>query len=175
MLEELATGNELGYVPLVYGYVTYCGPDFPGLGCQFADLPSGALGRAGSTLGGAGLAIPTRSERQNEALDFACFSCSAGVQRDLIAVTGGQPAHRAAWDDQALNASSRQFYAATRATIDAAWVRPRQPWWPQFQRQAGLALQQGIVDGQLPHQIVTELRLIWEEALAAWSPAQREC
>jgi multiple sugar transport system substrate-binding protein len=212
MLDALASGNEVGYVPLTYGYVTYAGAGAgvgagagagvgadagagvgpgagvgagagasagagagagPGAGvgagargCRFADIPSGGRGLAGSTLGGAGLAVPARSARQDAAADFAGWCCSAAVQRGIIAANGGQPAHRTAWEDPAVNADAAQFYAATRATIDAAWIRPREPWWPYFQRHAGEATRRGIIEDQPARLILAELRSIWENALS---------
>jgi multiple sugar transport system substrate-binding protein len=171
LLSALATGRDIGYVPLVYGYVTYCEPDGPVPGCRFTDLPPGDRGPAGSTLGGAGLAVPARSGQRDAALAFAQWACSGAVQRDVIAAHGGQPAHRAAWDDPAVNAATHQFYAATRATIEAAWVRPREPWWPYFQRHGGEAIRLGVTGGQPVAHVVAELRSVWQAALAAHGSA----
>jgi multiple sugar transport system substrate-binding protein len=171
LLNALATGHDIGYVPLVYGYVTYCEPDVPGPGCQFTDLPLGTRGPAGSTLGGAGLAVPAQSGQRDAALAFAQWACTGAVQRDVIAANGGQPAHRAAWEDRAVNAATHQFYAATRATIEAAWVRPREPWWPYFQRHGGETIRLGVTGGQPVAHVVAELRSVWEAALAAHGSA----
>jgi multiple sugar transport system substrate-binding protein len=167
ILAELAAGNELGYIPLTYGYVSYSGQATGSPGCRFTNIPSGAAGPAGATLGGAGLAVPARSPRRDAALEFLRWCCSGQVQQGVIAANGGQPAHRAAWEDPAVNARTQDFYASTRATIDSAWVRPREPWWPYFQRHAGEAIRRGIVGGKPAAPIVAELRSIWETALTA--------
>jgi len=165
ILAELAEGNDIGYVPLTYGYACYSALAAEGFRCRFTDIPSGPVGQAGATLGGAGLAVPSGSLQRDVALKFIQWCCSAAVQREVIAANGGQPAHRAAWDDPAVNASTQGFYTATRATIDLAWVRPREGWWPYFQRHAGETIQRGIAADKPTTTIVTELRSIWETAL----------
>jgi len=165
ILGELAAGNDIGYVPLTYGYAGYSALAAAGVGCRFTNIPSGALGQAGATLGGAGLAVPSACLQRDEATKFIQWCCSATVQREVIATNGGQPAHKAAWDDRAVNASTHDFYTATRATIDMAWVRPRERWWPYFQRNAGEVIQHGIAADERTTTIVRELRSVWETAL----------
>ena len=46
---------------------------------------------------------------------------------------GGQPGHAAAWDDDRLNAETWDFFRGTRATLEGAWVRPREVGFPDFQ------------------------------------------
>jgi multiple sugar transport system substrate-binding protein len=173
ILAELAAGNELGYVPLTYGYVGYSGQATASFGCRFTDIPAGAGGLAGATLGGAGLAVPSQSPRREAALEFLQWCCSAAVQRGVVAVNEGQPAHRAAWEDPAVNARTQGFYADTRATIDLAWIRPREPWWPYFQRHAGEAIRRGVIGASPTAPIVAELTAIWETALTAAAPASQ--
>ncbi len=91
-------------------------------------------------LGGAGLAVSSASSHPAEAAAFAAWASGAEAQRDIVARTGGQPGHRAAWDDPELDALAGGFYSGTRASIDGAWVRPRETWWPVFQLEAGALL-----------------------------------
>ena len=62
----------------------------------------------------------------------------------VVARSGGQPAHAAAWDDPALDVLAGGFYSRTRSTIEAAWVRPREHWWPGLQLAAGELLTEGL-------------------------------
>jgi multiple sugar transport system substrate-binding protein len=134
-LAALAAG-ELAYVPLTYSFVSYSDRSHPGPRCRFADIP----GVAGSVLGGAGLAVSAGSELAGEAAAFAAWVCGAEAQRGIVAGSGGQPANASCWDDAVIDADSGGFYSGTRATIEAAWVRPREPWWPRFQLEAGRAV-----------------------------------
>ena len=134
-LSALVAG-EVVYVPLTYGYVNYSCRSVDGTPCRFADIPA----VAGSVLGGAGIAVSAASGAPDEAAAFAAWVSGEDPQRRIVAASGGQPASAACWSDPELDAESGHFYSATRATIEAAWVRPRTPWWPSFQLAAGRAI-----------------------------------
>jgi len=143
----LTTTDELSYVPLTYGFITYASPSDALFPCRFVDLPSSGNGPVGATLGGAGLAIAATSQHPHEAAAFAAWASSADVQRTIVARSGGQPSSRSAWTDAALDHDSHGFYSDTIATIENAWVRPRDAWWPSFQLEGGRLLTRIIEDG----------------------------
>jgi multiple sugar transport system substrate-binding protein len=132
-------GDSLLYVPLAYGYVTYA-TDAVARPCRFADVP----GATGSVLGGAGLAVSSASSSAEEAAAFAAWASGREAQVEIVAATGGQPGCRFAWDDPSLDASAGGFYSSTRASVEQAWVRPRDPWWPAFQLEAGRLLTRAL-------------------------------
>jgi multiple sugar transport system substrate-binding protein len=148
-LARLTQNDELDCIPLTYGYVTYSRPGSVARPCTFTDIPSAGYGPVGSVLGGAGIAVSSSSRRPAEAAAFAVWASGADVQRRLVAPSGGQPASRTAWLDPAVDAAAGGFYSGTRATIEAAWVRPRDPWWPAFQREAGDVLNAALA-GAIP-------------------------
>lgn len=159
-LTALAAGM-IDYIPLTYGYVTYshAGSDSPhggGAPVSFHDIP----GIRGSVLGGAGLAISARSAHPAEAATFGAWVAGADVQRELVAPAGGQPAAGACWRDEGVDAEAGGFYGATRATIENAWVRPRDPWWPAFQLAAGRALTTALEQRATARRIFDELASI---------------
>ena len=132
-LAWLARGDG-DYVPLTFGFVSYA-----------ADVRFGAPpGGRGAILGGAGLAVTAASHHPAEAEAFAAWCASSGVQTDIVAAAGGQPAGRAAWHDAAVDAAAHGFYGDTRAAIEHAWVRPRDAWWPPFQRDGGRLAHDGL-------------------------------
>ena len=150
VLERLATGD-LVYVPLVFSYLTYAAQ------CRFVDIP----GVHGAVLGGAGLAVSALSTKPIEAAAFAAWVAEPSVQLDVVAPAGGQPASRMAWLDPTLDVTTHCFYSGTLRTIEAAWVRPRERWWPAFQLQAG-----GLVAGALrertdPKRTLTQLESLY--------------
>ena len=57
---------------------------------------------------------------------------------------GGQPAHRAAWEDPQVNDASLGFYRNTRATLEGAWVRPRHAGYMSFQERASVRLRAAL-------------------------------
>jgi multiple sugar transport system substrate-binding protein len=129
-LARLAAG-ELDYVPITYGYVTYASA------CRFAPVP----GLRGGVLGGAGLAVSAASAEPAQAAAFGVWASSGEVQRTIVAPAGGQPGSRSAWLD------GSAFYSDTLAAHEAAWTRPRDPWWPRFQLAAGQLLVEALANG----------------------------
>jgi multiple sugar transport system substrate-binding protein len=58
---------------------------------------------------------------------------------------GGQPAHKTAWTNETNNEMTGQFFAETLATIESAYVRPRNSKWPLFQEELGEIIHKGLV------------------------------
>jgi multiple sugar transport system substrate-binding protein len=127
VLARLAA-SDLDYVPITYGYVTYADA------CRFVPIP----GVSGGVLGGAGLAVSAASGEPAQAAAFAVWASSGEVQRTIVGPAGGQPGSRSAWLD------GGAFYSDTLAAHEAAWTRPRDPWWPAFQLAAGRLLVESL-------------------------------
>ncbi len=134
-------------MPLTYGYSTYSSSaERP---CRFADVPVVDGVPRGAVLGGAGLAVSAASTQPGPAAEFAAWASGGEAQREIVARTGGQPGHRSAWDDPELDRISGGFYSGTRASIDGAWVRPREEWWPVLQLDAGRLLTENLLAGDV--------------------------
>ncbi|MHC9292207.1 hypothetical protein ACRCUN_07040 [Mycobacterium sp. LTG2003] len=123
LLERMSTSAGPQYCPLVYGYVNYAETalDRP---LTFADAPRGSAG-IGSVLGGTGIAVSARCAPAPELAAHLRWLMTPETQSSFVAHHHGQPSHRAAWESPDLNAEFGEFYRNTRATVDAAWVRPR--------------------------------------------------
>lgn len=164
LLERMSATSELAYVPLAFGYTTYARPRPPGTArLRFLDIPSAGHGPIGSILGGAGLAVSAASPVAAEAAAFAAWACGARAQVEVIFPAGGQPASRAVWADPALDATAGGFFGGTRRTIESAWVRPRDPWWPGFQEAAGEVLAGCLRVGVPPAGIAATLERVYRE------------
>src|SRR5690606_32385312 len=121
--------------PYIYGYVNYALDGFRPVRIAFADIPvEDGRPPQGSALGGTGIAVSARTLHPAQATDFAYWVASADVQRSLYAGSGGQPGHASAWEDDGVNMSVLDFYRATRATLEGAWVRPRHDGYMAFQQ-----------------------------------------
>lgn len=154
-------GGGIAYVPMIFGYANLSRPPL-----RFADVP-GVDGRPrGAVLGGAGLAVSPASEHVAEAAAFAAWCLRTDTQREVLLPVGGQPADRAVWDDPTADALTNGFLSGTRATMDAAFVRPREPGWPEFQRDAGRLLVDLLRTGTTGRQVVTELTALADRASA---------
>ena len=123
------------YCPLVYGYVSYSAE------LSFVDAPTGSHGR-GSVRGGTGLAVSRRAPAEVAEVVRRCISAEA--QEKVFVEAGGQPAARQVWE------TTPGFYRDTLATVETAWVRPRDPGYIAFQTAASALLRDGLAT-RVPH------------------------
>jgi multiple sugar transport system substrate-binding protein len=160
MHQAVAEGT-VDLCPWVYGYAPYGQPGPRQV--RFADvvkLPAGY----GSTLGGTGLAITVRADVTPALIDHIRFLMSDEAQLDLIPAFSGQPSRRLAWEDDRVNAASGGFYRETRATTEAAWVRPRWPGFTPFQGEMSAILRAGLLERAPAHQILGNIEAAFETA-----------
>ena len=164
LLEAMAAGQPIAYVPLVYGYVTYAtvGPCRAAL--RFAEAPRGPSGRRGSVLGGTGIALTRRARPDGPLLDHLRWLMGAAAQGDFIPRHAGQPSARAVWRDRGINDAAGEFYARTIETIETAWVRPRFDGYIAFQTAAADAIRSGLAGGIPPAALFITLRDLWRRA-----------
>lgn len=157
------TASPVAVSPLIYGYVSYTRP---GAGqIRFADLPVSRAGRpTGSALGGTGLAVSARSTTPDQAVAFAQWVAGPEVQRGLYAPAGGQPAHASAWGDDAVNLASADFYRATRATLNAAWLRPRHDGYMIWQQAASERLDWALRKNEPADSVIDTLNALYRRA-----------
>jgi multiple sugar transport system substrate-binding protein len=157
-----AAESAIACAPLIYGYVSYAIAGFRPARLAFADIPvAGAKGPVGSALGGTGVAVSARSTAPEAAIAFAFWVASDEVQRGPYAEAGGQPGNAAAWEDEAVNAAAGDFYRATRATLDGAWVRPRHDGYMVFQDSAAKRLNQALQHGETARRVVEDLNAMF--------------
>jgi multiple sugar transport system substrate-binding protein len=167
VLEAMAQANSaIDCSPLIYGYVSYALDGFRPARVAFADLADArGLGPKGSALGGTGVAVSAFSPHVEAAIDFAFWVASGPVQRGPYAAAGGQPGHAEAWEDEAVNTPVLDFYRATRATLQAAWVRPRHDGYMPFQHAASERLNAGLQAGEGAGSVLAGLNRMFRESL----------
>ena len=132
--DAMVTRDDLVCCPAVYCYATYAESD-QRRPLQFHHLP-GPAGSGGSTIGGTGLGVSALGRHVPAALAYARFAARVATQR-AFALHHGQPAHRAVWEDEAINRLFGGCYRDTRATMDSCWIRPRYNGYLAFQEKAG--------------------------------------
>ncbi|HEY0854378.1 MAG TPA: carbohydrate ABC transporter substrate-binding protein, partial [Devosia sp.] len=86
------------------------------------------------------------------------------VQRGVYASSGGQPGHAAAWEDDAVNATTGNFYRDTRKTLEGAYVRPRHNGYMAFQDAASRRLNAGLLEREAPSAILADLDRLFRES-----------
>ena len=130
--DHMIANDDVVYVPFAFGYVNYASkPGVPHL--LFANVPTPRS--AGALLGGAGIGVSAQSKHRQEAIDYALFLCSPDYQRGDYVTAGGQPGSLSAWQDEAVNGSSRDFFKSTLRTIQSSYLRPTHPGFIAFFRE----------------------------------------
>jgi multiple sugar transport system substrate-binding protein len=148
LLDLMSTTDEIAYLPLLFGYSNYARPGFRPSLIRFTGVPiidSGAS--RGGILGGAGLAISASTKDPKPAAAYAAYVASSDVQRGVYFTAGGQPGHRAAWCDLAVNAASSNFFGDTLEALDQAYLRPRYLGFMEVQERSGELLHDWLVEG----------------------------
>ena len=167
ILERMAEGSSRAVLsPLIYGYVSYALEGFRPARIAFADLAVlSEAGPRGSALGGTGIAVSALRGQATQAQAFANWLASGSVQAGLYAAAGGQPGHADAWASDDVNAPVRDFYRATRATLDRAWVRPRHDGYMPFQQAASDRINHGLLSQEDGTAVIADLNRLFEASL----------
>lgn len=170
-LDLMSTTDEIAYVPMLFGYSNYAQPGFRPRVVRFTGVPTvdGGASRGG-ILGGAGLAISAHTKHPEAAAAYAAYVASPDVQRGVYFAGGGQPGHRAAWLDDAVNAASSDFYKDTLDALDRAYLRPRYNGFMAVQDRSGELIHAWLADGGSADRLLDHL----DELYRASEPAGKE-
>jgi multiple sugar transport system substrate-binding protein len=162
--EALIAGERAVYCPFAYGYANYARPEYASQPLRFGGLVTLDGRRLRSTLGGAGLALSQHCSERFVAADYAQYVASPACQRGLFFVSGGQPGHRSAWSDPAVNWLSHDYFLNTLPSLDDAYLRPRYPGYIPFQELAGNAVYHYMQEGGDARPTLAELDRLYCES-----------
>ncbi|TQK17689.1 carbohydrate ABC transporter substrate-binding protein (CUT1 family) [Microbacterium sp. SLBN-154] len=165
LLERMITSDDIAYIPLVYGYVNYANRRRT-RAVTFADAPEGVGGVTGSTIGGTGIAVTTRAEVAAGLRKHLVWLLGDQTQTGFIPLHQGQPSVRAAWEDDAVNGSTGDFYRRTRRTIERAWVRPRFAGFVQLQRELSRVIREALANDSEPRTVLERMTALQNDAVA---------
>ena len=154
------------YCPFAYGYSNYSRPRYAKYLLKAGGLVTFKGQRLRSTLGGAGVAVSSKTRHPRAAMDFAQFTASPDVQKGIYFQGGGQPGYRAAWLDDAVNAASTDFFRDTLQTLDEALLRPQFPGYMAFQDAGTPVAHDCIASKTKPADAARELNRLYRAALA---------
>jgi multiple sugar transport system substrate-binding protein len=121
------------YCPFAYGYSNYSRPGYGRHVLKAGGLVSHDGRRLRSTLGGAGVAVSSKTKHPRACMDYAQFTATPAIQKGIYVEAGGQPGHRTAWTDDTVNRASTDFFKDTLQTLDEALVRGKFPGYMRFQ------------------------------------------
>jgi multiple sugar transport system substrate-binding protein len=161
--EALSSGDDFAYGVCMYGYSNYSRKGFRKNTLIYDDLPSFDGKATGSQLGGAGVAVSSKSKNPKAAAEAAMLLSLPEIQATTYGLGGGQPGNLIAWKDNVLNGVSHNFFRNTLRTLENAWVRPRVLGWPDVQYQSSLIIHKCLVEKKVSKKDVEEIASIYQK------------
>lgn len=154
------------YSPFGYGYSNYSRDGYCRFPLVFSDAPGfGDNGPRGTVIGGTGVAVSAKSSHAEVATDYAFWIAGADCQKSLFFEAGGQPGNADAWESDACNAASRNFFRNTRETLETSWLRPRYDGYMGFQERGGDIVHACLRGDKTVAHTVSLLQLAYAESL----------
>ena len=161
--ERLSGSDDYAYGICMYGYSNYSRDGFRKNILVYDDLPSFDGRATGSQLGGAGVAVSSKSKNPKAAAEAAMLLSLPDIQATTYGLGGGQPGNLIAWKDQMLNDVSHNFFRNTLRTLENAWVRPRVLGWPDVQYQSSLIIHKSLVEKKVSKKDVEEIASTYDK------------
>ncbi|MCP5534857.1 MAG: carbohydrate ABC transporter substrate-binding protein [Akkermansiaceae bacterium] len=162
--EKMTTSDDVAYCPLGYGYSNYSRAYYAPNRLTAGDVVSYQGKPLRTALGGAGIAVSSKTQHAQAAMRYAGFTASPDVQRGVFYHAGGQPGHRAAWLDDTLNEDTHHFFRNTLATLDRALLRPQYHGYMYFQDHGSPVAHDGITGKASVADTVDKLNAIYRES-----------
>ncbi|HML21392.1 MAG TPA: hypothetical protein PKD09_07090 [Aggregatilinea sp.] len=170
LLDHMRDHDDIAYCPLVYCYVTYARDDSPGHVLTFDPVP----GVKGAILGGAGFAVSAATAHPAAACAYGAWLCGVEAARTWVVAAGGQPGNAAAWQDDAANRLTHDFFRRVYPGLHAAYVRPRLAGFPAFQAQAGQTIHRFLRERSDPRACMAALADLYAQTCAQPDAPTRE-
>ena len=172
LLERMSSSDDIEFIPLVFGYVGYARRDreHP---VVFGASPLGPDGLSGSTIGGTGIAVTARATVSDALREHLLWLMADETQSGFIPQHEGQSSVAAAWESADVNAPVGDFYARTRTTIEAAWVRPRFAGFTTVQSRMAAVIRDSVGASGRTSTPLEELTRIQNEAARASASSTR--
>ncbi len=136
LLDRMSLEEEIIYSPFTFGYTNYSRRSAAGRRLLFLDAPRRSKDGLSTVLGGAGIAVSSRSSNRDACMEFIRYVLDPEVQRTIYYINGGQPAHISAWLDPLCNEDSGSFFSNTLHTMQHVYRRTGVPGFNRFQEQA---------------------------------------
>ena len=161
--ERLSGDDSYTYGICMYGYSNYSHADFRKNRLVYEDVPSFDGQASGSQLGGAGVAISSKSKNVEAAATAAILLSLPEIQASTYGSAGGQPGNLVAWKNGELNNLTLNFFRNTLRTLERAWVRPRVLGWPDVQYQSSLVIHHTLTSRKVNASVAAQIASMYEK------------
>jgi len=170
--ERMTVTDDFAWNAFAYTYNNYSRDGFARVRLRFGNLISlEAKGpRLRSVLGGTGIAISSNCNHAETAFDYARFVADGATQKTLYVHAGGQPSHRAVWNDPSADEFCGGFFSGTRTAQAEAFIRPRYSGYVPLQTNGGSVLQEALRDGRDAEAVLEKLDALYRESRQTGSP-----
>jgi multiple sugar transport system substrate-binding protein len=163
--EVMTETDDYWYCPFAYGYSNYTRKGYARHRLQYAGPVKLGQHALRSTLGGTGLAVSAFSPYAAAAVDFLQWVVSPEVQATLYVAHGGQPGHRAAWENESANSDTNGYFRDTLPALQNAFVRPRYNGYLYFQDHAGEPLHHYLQHGGSEAAVLDKMNTLYRQSL----------
>lgn len=163
--ERMTQTDDIAYSPFNYGYSNYSKKNYADQVLKAGGLVTFKGKRLRSTLGGAGIAVSSKTKHAEIAMKYAQFTASEKTQSGLYFEFGGQPGHRKSWLNDDVNNQCKNFFKDTLQTLDEATMRPQYYGYMYFQDEASPVIHDAIIGKTSIEAAVDKMNAIYKESL----------
>lgn len=163
--ERMTQTDEFVYCPFAYGYSNYSREGYSRTRLNFHDMVLLDNTKLKSTIGGAGIAVSSKTTQVSAAMEYLQYVSSGECQRTLYFDTGGQPAHYMAWNDYYTNFKCGGFFTAMFPALKRAYLRPRYNGYTHFQDQAGDVIGHFLMNGGKEKDVLNTLNILYQDSI----------
>jgi multiple sugar transport system substrate-binding protein len=164
----MSSTDEILYCPSLFGYSNYSIAGFRKNLVEFSSIPDGGFGKIGGILGGAGIGITKSCKNPEVAAKIIEIIASPKIQSTLYPFSGGQPGHRSAWLDSAVNKNTSNFYRNTLENLDNSYLRPTFPGFIELQTKSGDIFSEVIHGRSTPNDALDSVDQLYRDILRKW-------
>lgn len=163
--EHMTQTDDIVYSPFNYGYSNYSKKNYADQVLKAGGLVNYNGKRLKSTLGGAGIAVSSKTKHAKIAMKYAEFTASEKIQSGLYFEFGGQPGHRKSWLNKEVNNQCKNFFKDTLQTLDDATMRPQYYGYMHFQDEASPVIHEAVSGKIAVETAVDKMNTIYKESL----------
>ncbi len=163
--ELMSRTNDYWYCPFAYGYSNYSRAGYADHLLHYTDVVTFNGKKIRTTIGGTGIAVSAFSEQKVMAVEFAQWVAGEKMQQTFYLEHGGQPGHLAAWQADAANRLTNNFFKELLPVMKNGYIRPRYNGYLHFQDHAGNPLQQCLLGNLSAPEALQQMNKIYQQSL----------